>query len=518
MKYLIGVDGGNTNIKAVLFNEKGEIIAEHSEPNKRLNPRGKGFEEFDVNEAWNAAKICLKSILEESKVDPEDIVSMGVTSFGNGAVFVDDEGEPVCPGISSQDSRAEHIIDMYKEKGSWEKINKLINCNLFPGEPGPLLKWYKDNHPDIYKRVGCILQLKDYFIYKLTGRLATDYNIFGIAGMIDSNKLEYTTELFDLYEIPELSNKVPYLADTLTEIIGTINKETSQSTGLSENTKVVAGFMDILAALVGSGATEDGVITSVAGTWCINASHSDYVIPEANANMPYINKGEFVHCSYSGAGSANYEWFNKTLAGNAKLEAAERGISFYEVLNEAISSVKPEEATVLYLPYVAQPNPSDVHREARGNIYNLNHHTSFEEVVYAVTEGIIFLHKKHIQFLIDKGEPVKKIRLCGGMAKSKQWVQNFATIVGLPIEVVDCDEVGALGMAITAGIGAGLYKDYDDAFEKTLNILPAVYPDLEKEDIYAERYSEWEELTDVMTPYWINKEKKQEMKQLVTTF
>ena len=508
MKYIIGIDAGNTAIKAVIFDEQGTVIAEHSTSNIIFEPAGKGFEDFDVNSAWESSKNSIKSAIEKSKVDPKDIVSIGVTSFGNGVVFIDEHGDPTCPGKSSLDYRAESIIDMYKEKGSWEKINNIINCKLFAGEPGPLLRWYKDNDPEVYKKTAYLLQLKDYIIYKLTGILSTDANIAGIAGLIDPTKREYKQELFDLYEIPDKwrGADMPYLAKTLSEIIGCVTPEASKETGLSESTKVGAGFMDILASVVGAGAIDKGIGATIGGTWCIDVSLSNTLIPDAHVNMPSIVQGQHVHCHYSGGGAVNYGWFTKTLAGNAKIEAQERGnISFFDVLDEHVRNVDPFKVEAFYHPFIAQPS---AHREARANFFNINQHTSFGEIVYVVLEGMAFCHKLHMQFLMDNGtydEPINKVRVTGGLARSKEWIEIYASVLGLPVEPVECEESGALGIALNAAIGAGLYKDYDDAVAKAVKTLPAVLPDLTKKELYATRYEEWYSLAKTMLAYWSKK-------------
>lgn len=190
------------------------------------------------------------------------------------------------------------------------------------------------------------------------------------------------------------------------------------------------------------------------------------------------------------------------LGGNAKLEALERGISFYDVLNEQIASVSIDEANVMFQPFVAQPS---IHVNAKGNFFNMDQNTTYAEICYAVAEGVGFIHKKHIDFLINSGLPVKKIRFTGGIAKSSVWSQIFSNILKVPLEVVDCDETGALGVAIAAGIAAGVYKDYEDAFEKAVKISKSYMPDETKFAVYDKRYKEWEFLNNILMQYWNSK-------------
>lgn len=243
-KYLMGIDAGNTSSKVVIFDLYGKMIATAATPSMHFKRRGEGFEEFDVTELWNLISVCIKEAVEKATVVPEQIAGVGVTSFGNGVVFLDKEGYAIAPGCFSQDYRANSIIEMYQREGTYEKINDIVKGTLFAGEPGPILRWYKENYREIYDQIGGILQFKDYIMYRLTNVFATDLNCFGGAFMVDMNTMDYSRELMDLYGIPELYDALPKLATEPTEIVGTVTKEASEITGLAEGTPVAAGMMD----------------------------------------------------------------------------------------------------------------------------------------------------------------------------------------------------------------------------------------------------------------------------------
>lgn len=498
-QYLIGIDAGNTSSKVVIFEKDGSIVSTAATPSMKFKKRGEGFEEFDVDELWRLIAECIQEAIDKAEIGAQDIKGIGVTSFGNGLVFVGKQGETIAPGCFSQDYRANDIIDLYKKEGTYDKINEIVKGTLFAGEPGPILRWYKEHDRETYDKIGGVLMFKDYIMYKLTGVFATDLNVFGGSFMVDMNTMEYSRELLELYGIEELYDALPKLANESTEIVGTVTKVAAATTGLAEGTPVAAGMMDILACLVGSGATGEGVYTGIAGSWCINETHSDKIIPNASSNMPYIHKGEYLNCSYTGASGTNYEWFTKTLGGQAKLLANERGISFYQVLDELISSVRPEDTNVFFSPFVAQPS---IHVNAKANFFNIDQNTSYEEICYAVAEGVAFIHKYHIDFLKNAGLPLKSIRFTGGTSKSPVWNQVFANVLQTPIIGVDCDETGALGVAIAAGIGAGVYKDYEDAFACAVKVKEPVMPDESTYEILEKKYETWTKLNEVMMGYW----------------
>lgn len=502
MNYLIGIDAGCSSSKVIIFDASGNIISAASAASPRLKARGAGFEEFKLDELWTLISGCILEAITKAEISAGDIVGIGVTSFGNGVVFLDKYGKSIAPGAYSQDYRANDILALYKREGTYDKINEIVKGTLFAGEPGPILRWYKENDRAVYDRIGGILTFKDYIMYRLTNVFATDLNVFGGSFMVDLDTMAYSKTLMELYGIPELYDKLPKLAAQPDEIVGKVTKTAAELTELSEGTPVVAGMMDILACLVGAGATGEGVITAIAGTWCINETHSDRIIANASSNMPYLYKGEYLNCSYTGASGANYEWFTKNLGGTAKLNANARGISHYDILNELIASVSPDQVDVFYLPYVAQPS---VHVNAKANFFNIDQNTSYADICYALVEGIAFIHKRHIDFLKNSGLPANSVRLTGGIARSKICVQIFADVLKLPVEVVDCEETGALGAAIVAGIGAGVYSTYQEAFQMAVKTKAPVQPQSAMAPIYHKRYKEWTRLHEIMRPYWDEK-------------
>lgn len=501
--YLMGIDAGNTSSKVVIFDIEGTIISTAATPSMHFKKRGEGFEEFDVDELWSLISNCLKEAVEKAHILPEEIKGIGVTSFGNGVVFVGKNGETIAPGCFSQDYRANDIIDLYKREGSYDKINEIVKGTLFAGEPGPILRWYKEHNREVYDKIGGILMFKDYIMFKLTDVFATDLNVFGGSFMVDMDTMEYSKELQKLYGIEELYDALPKLAGEPTEIVGYVTEEAAEKTGLAAGIPVVAGMMDILACLVGSGATGEATYTAIAGSWCINETHSDRIIPNASSNMPYLKKGEYLNCSYTGASGSNYEWFTRVLGGEAKLEAQKKGVSYYQVLNELIGMVPIEKAKVFFSPFVAQPS---IHTNAKANFFNIDMNTSYAEICYSVAEGVAFIHKYHVDFLKAAGLPLKSIRLTGGISKSRIWNQIFANVLQTPIIGVDCEETGALGSAIVAGIGAGIYKNYEDAFEKAIKVKEPIMPDESTCPIYEKRYREWSEINRIMVQHWDKKE------------
>lgn len=502
-KYLMGIDAGNTSTKAVLFDVDGNFIASASKSAKEYPRRGPGFEEFDVDQQWDNCVACIRATLEKANATGDDILGIGITSFGNGLTFLGKNGENVGPCAFSIDSRSADVVKNYYATGAADKIREIIKCDIMSCSPGPILRWFKENEPEVYNKIGYVLLFKDFLAFRLTGQNAGDLNNVGGSWLLNMETFEYSKELMDLYGIPEMYDKLPKVAMSSSDTIGYITKEAAELTGLKEGTPVAACMMDMLACQLGAGGIEPHVYTAIAGTWSCNVAKTDRIyIKPTICNMPWLTKGYYQMSNNTAASASNYEWFANTLGEFAKAEAVRRndGSSKFDVLNEMIAEVGAGGTPTMYLPFLSQPS---VHGGAMGSFHNIHTGTSYKELVYALAEGVAFIHRYHFEKMMDtEGERPYKARLTGGVARSDEWAQLFADAFNLTVECSDCAEVGALGCAICAGISAGVYKDYEDAVAKTVKLRPPFHPNPKNVEILNKRYAQWLDIIQSMQYYW----------------
>ncbi|MCG0276539.1 MAG: carbohydrate kinase [Thermosediminibacteraceae bacterium] len=495
--YLLGIDNGLTNSKAALFDLEGREIAVASRRYEVVNLKPT-WVEGDAEKLWQNTAKCIREVIEKSGISPAEIEAVGFTGHGNGLYIVDGEGSLLRPGIGSQDARAVDIIEGYKKSGDYQKISSITMGQPYPGQPGPLLRWIKQNEPEFYRRIGGILMCKDLIRFKLSGELYSDLNDMSGNGLLDFKSKQYSLQLMELYGIPEMYDKLPPLAMSH-EIVGRVTKEAAKQTGLVEGTPCAAGMMDVAACAVGSGVIEPGTAAVVVGTWSINEVVTDQPAENMIMNMHFVLPGKVLVLDGSATSAINLEWFVNQLGGNAVLEAEKKGISKFDVINEAVASLPPGGTGVLYHPFIASPN---VHPRGRAGFFNIAQGHTFKDLARAVYEGITFVHKWHIDRLRSTGCNIKKARLSGGGARSDVWSQMFADVLEVPVEVVSVSEIGALGVAIAAGIGVGIYPDYTSACSRAVKIRAVFEPNPENTATYLERYDEWISLIQLMKNYW----------------
>ena len=199
-------------------------------------------------------------------------------------------------------------------------------------------------------------------------------------------------------------------------------------------------MMDILACLVGCGATEPGVFTAITGTWSINETFNDKLIEKPGIfNMPWLNRDGYLLSANTGASGSNYEWFVSHLGSSARAAAEKRGLDMFEsmnnfeVVNKLIACIPVGGTTVMYHPFVGQPS---VHGKAMANFFNINDTTTFAELAYALAEGVTFIHRYHFDELRAAGLKCDLTRLTGGIARSIEWAQLFADSLNTPVDCV----------------------------------------------------------------------------------
>ncbi|BCV25962.1 FGGY-family carbohydrate kinase [Gelria sp. Kuro-4] len=497
-EYLMGIDDGLTNSKVALFDLAGREAAVAARRYEVVNPEPT-WVEGDAERLWQNTADCIREVIAKSGVDPKDIAAVGFTGHGNGLYAVDEEGSLVRRGIGSQDARAVDIIEDYKKSGRYSEISAITLGQPYPGQPGPLLRWIKENEPEAYRRIAGVLMCKDLIRFKLTGELVSELNDMSGNGLLHFRAGTYSRRLMELYGIPEMYSKLPRLAVAGHDIVGHVLPAAAERTGLAPGTPCSAGMMDVAACAVGSGAIDPGVAAVVAGTWSINEVITDEPATNVIMNMHFALPGKVLVLEGSATSAINLEWFVNQLGGGAVLEAQKRGISKFDVINAAVASLPPGGTGVIYHPFLGSPN---VHPRGRAGFFNIAQGHTFADLARAVYEGITFIHKWHIDRLRSAGCEIKKARLSGGGAKSDVWSQMFADVLEVPVEVVAATEIGALGVALAAGVGAGIFPDYATAFKEAVKIRAAFQPNPAASAAYRRRYAEWLDLIDLMKRHW----------------
>ncbi|MEW5956285.1 MAG: FGGY-family carbohydrate kinase [Chloroflexota bacterium] len=498
-EYLLGIDNGSTVSKAAIFDLQGREVRVASRTVELDYPHP-GWTERPMEMVWQSTAEAIKEAITTSGIDPKQIIGIGTTGHGNGIYLLDKQDHPLRPGIASLDTRAACIIDDWNKEDLHSQAFPYTLQAFWPAQPNALLAWFKHNEPETYRRVGSVLLIKDYTKYCLTGEITTDFTDMTGTSLMYVKKKHYSQELLEMYGIPEIWDALPTPVESF-EVVGKVTPKAAKATGLAAGTPVVGGLFDVEGSALGAGVAGAGQVAIVAGTWSINEIVTAEPLADPNLFMTvvYTVPGLWLSIEASATSATNLEWFVKHFCAEEKMEADRRGISVYQVCNELVASLPPGGTDVIFHPFLFGSN---VQATARSGFYGVAGWHTKAHLLRALYEGVVYGHLNHIEKLRQAGAVMDVARLTGGGSRSKVWTQIFADAIQLPMEVPEGTEIGARGAAMSAGIGAGVYKDHAEAVAKAVKLDRRQEPNPEATPFYLARYAEYKRLLEAMQGPW----------------
>jgi L-xylulokinase len=498
-KYLLGIDNGSTVSKAALFDLHGKEIAIASCKADTEYPHP-GWTERSMEILWQSTASAIRDVIAKSGIKPDEISGIGNTGHGNGVYLLDKQGKPLRNGIQSMDSRSADIVADWNQSNLHSKVFPFTIQSFWPAQPNALLVWLKQNEPQNYERVGSILMVKDYIKYRLTGEISGDFTDMSATSLMDVRKGSYSQELMALYGLSEVYDALPPLKNSC-EIAGKVTASAARETGLAEGTPVVGGLFDVDASAIGAGAINVNQACLVMGSWSINEviTRDPIVDPSLFMTTLFASPGLYLTIEGSATSATNLEWFVNQCCGDERVEAKKRGVSVYEICNEEVASLPPGSTNIIFHPFLYGSN---VQPTARAGFYGVAGWHTRAHLLRALYEGVVYGHLSHIEKLRAAGAQINSARLAGGGSRSPVWSQMFADTIQVPMEISDGNELGARGAALSAGVGAGIYRDYAEAVKEAVSVVRVHEPITANTPLYLERYAEYQRLVRVMQESW----------------
>ena len=497
--YLMGIDCGGTAAKVALFDAEGRMLGSFGERIPMAAPRP-GHAERDAQAMWTAAARAIRRLLERTGVPASAIVGIGATGHGVGVYLVGADGTPVRAAINSTDTRAAELVATTVASGIQTQVRRKSLQDLWPGQPEMLLAWLRRLEPAALKQAARLLFCKDFIRLRLTGRPSLEHTDLATTNLYDVRAARLDPELLALFGLEDLAGLFGEVM-TSESLAGAVTAEAAAATGLVQGTPVVAGCIDVVASALGAGCVDPGAMAIIAGTWSINEQVTTAPVESDGLFMlgRFVGADRFLAIEASACSAGNLEWFlDHVLGGEVDRGEVDRG-ALYATCNALVAGVSPDDAPVLFLPYL---NGSRDTGFARGTLVGLTGFHTKAHLLRAVYEGVAFEHRAHIERLLMHGPKPPAARLTGGAARSPVWAQMFADVCLLPVEVPECAETGALGAAMCAAVGVGLHRDYAAAASAMVRVAARHAPDPARAAIYDERYRRHRALAAALAPFW----------------
>lgn len=485
-RYLLGFDVGSSSVKASLTDvDNGEIAAsaffpEHEAPIMAVKA---GWAEQDPNMWWENAKRSLQKIMAETGAKGEDILAIGISYQMHGLVCVDKQQQVLRPSIIWCDSRAvPYGEDAFHNIGEDTCLSKLLNS---PGNfTASKLAWVKENEPEIYDKIDKIMLPGDYIAMKLSGEVKTTISGLSEGMMWDFAAKKPAKFLLDYFGFSE--DILPEIAPTFS-VQSYVSKAAADELGLKEGTPISYRAGDQPNNAVSLNVFNPGEIASTAGTSGVVYG----VLGDVNYD-PKSRVNTFAHANYTtdldrlgvllcinGTGILN-AWVHRNITPDIS----------YADMNELASQVAIGSEGVKIIPFGNGAERVLENQEVGCSIRGLNFNKhNRAHIVRASQEGIVFSFCYGMEIMQEMGMDIKKIHAGkANMFLSPIFRDTLAGVSGATIELYETD--GSAGAAKGAGIGAGIYKDHDEAFS-TLKKLAVIEPAESNRAAYLEAYAEW---------------------------
>ena len=496
-KYLLAHDLGTSGNKAVLYTTEGELVKStvYSYDTHYFN---NNWAEQDAQLWWEAVAKATKKILEG--IDPKDVEAVSFSGQMQGCVCVDHKGEPLRPAIIWADQRAQKQTRQLTDQIPAQDFYKITGHRPSPAYSIEKFMWIKEHEKDIYNHTYKMLLCKDYILFKLTGAFATDYSDASGTNAFDLNTMGWSDEILKVSGIDK--DKLPVVMPS-THVLGGVTHEAATQTGLLEGTPVVVGGGDGACATVGAGCINEGDAYTCVGSsaWiALTSQRPIYDESMRTFNFAHIIPNKIMPCGTMQAGGSSYSWLKRELAAYESYRAQEEGKNIYELMNDLAQKAPVGANGLIYLPYLLGERSPRWNSDAKGAFIGLKMETKKEDIFRSVLEGVSF----NLNVILDCFKnhiTIDQMTIIGGGAKGELWRQIMADVYGMPVIKPNyLEEATSMGAAITAGVGAGVFRDFDivHQFLKTDTIT---YPNKKSQKVYEKMYpifnKAYESLTDV---------------------
>ncbi len=492
MGYWLGLDCGGTFIKAGIYDQKGreKAIARLNLDVDSIHP---GWLERDLDQLWQNAAAVIHKALKSSGLDPSAICGVGVSAQGKGVYLLDRDHKPLRKGILSSDQRALDLVRGWQAEGMPAILYKDTLQTLWTGHPVSLLRWLKDNEPDTYQRIGAVLMAHDYLRFRLTGEIGCEVTNISESNLYNMHTETYDPALAARLGIEDIIEKMPRVVGSA-EIVGTITAEAAALTGLAVGTPVVGGLFDVVSTALCAGIVDETRLNAVMGTWSVTTG----VVPEIRKfdDYPFVHgrhaePGSYIIHEASPTSGVNLDWVSRQLGGaQEKLD--------YAQINREVGALPQGTSSVFFLPFIFGSNAG---LGMKGGFYGIQGIHTRAHLLQAVFEGVVFSHYTHLQRILRCFPRTAALRITGGPARSDVWMQIFADITNLPVELPQVEETGCLGAALAAAVGTGAFPNFPTAIRAVSPSLLVITPDYKNHNIYQEKFNRYHDLINCLRKF-----------------
>lgn len=493
MSYLIGVDIGTQGTKTNLYNEKGQIVSYGFESSNLINENGTIYQ--DPDEIFFSVINTIKEVINKSGVDGSDVAGLAMDSQMAGIMGIDKDFNAVTYYDSWLDNNCKKYIDIIKHECR-DTVVKITGAPI-SNTHGPKILWWKNEKPDIYKKIDKFVLPGVYVAGRMAGlksdKAVMDYTNIHFSGFADNKNMIWSKTLLDAFDVDE--GKMPKIASPF-DILGYVNRETANLTGLKQGMPIMVGCGDTAANCFGAGIVKPGQAFDVAGTASVFACCVDEFKPDVKNGVLFqmrsVVEGNFTPLAYIGGGGLCLRWFKENFTGGQNVS--------YDTLEAEAKLISPGSEGLTFIPHFeGRVCPSD--QSLKGSFTSLGWNHTRAHMYRSIMEGIAYEYKFYYETMkiigLDKG--IDNIFGVGGGANSMLFNSIKADILQVPYTPLKVRECATLGCAVIAGVGVGIYSDAIETVTKMNSKEKIVLPNKKNYVSYEKGYRVYKRTLDELS-------------------
>lgn len=454
----------------------------------------KGWAEQNPEEWWSAVCKAIREALQTGGIQAEQIAGVGIDGQSWSAIAIDKDGKVLTNTPIWMDTRAQSICDRLNQEIGADTIFQVAGNSLQPSYTTAKILWYKENLPEVYKKIHKILQSNSYIAYRLTGAVTQDVSQGYGLHCFDMRSGTWDKEMCEKLGIP-----VDFLPEIVScdTVVGTVTEQAAGESGLFAGTPVVAGGLDAACGTLGAGVIHPGETQEQGGQAGGMSICMDTYKADARLILGFhVVPGQWLLQGGTTGGGGVMRWFEHEFADYERSKAKETGKSSLTQLNELGEKAAPGSDGVIFLPYMAGERSPIWNPDAKGVFYGLDFSKTKGHMLRACMEGVAFSLRHNLEIAGEAGAEAQVLRAMGGSANSLLWTQIKSDVTGKPIVVPSSDTATTLGAAILAGVGVGFYESYEEAVRLTVHETRKHFPNPEVKEIYDKNYKTYLKLYD----------------------
>ncbi|MBQ7572835.1 MAG: xylulokinase [Clostridia bacterium] len=491
MKYLIGIDLGTSGTKTVLFDECGTVIKSHTVEYPMSQPKN-GWAEQDPLDWYNAVIKTLKAVTDG--IDASKIAGIGISGQMHSTVMLDKDNNVIRPAILWCDGRTAKECEEITERVGKERLIEITANPALTGFSASKILWVRNNEPQNYAKCAHILLAKDYIRFRLTGVYATDVSDASGMQLLDIKNRCWSDEVLHKLEIDKSMLAAVYESPDIT---GYTTKEIEALTGILQGTPVVGGAGDNAAAAVGTGVVENGRAFTTIGTSGVVFAHTKDMHLDKEGRVHTFCAavpGEWHVMGVTLSAGQSLKWFRDNFCAEETEQAKADGVDTYYLMDNEAKDRPIGANGLIFVPYLMGERTPHLDPDCRGAFVGISGMHTRADFIRAVMEGVIYSLRDCSEVLKEMGISPTQMAACGGGAVSGLWRTMLSDVLDVNVCTMSSKEGPALGAAILAGVGAGVYGSVQEACQKVVKKVSVCEPDIKNHIQYEKVYQMYKKI------------------------